>query len=291
MRLLQVHHSFAPPFADVARSYAAAAELNGWAVHTVVLTGEPVDGLAGEVTALALPHSALSGLKLGALAAFRRALPGGVSLIIAHRFKPLYLAALGASAPLVGVAHEFGFCRRVSRRLLLRFLGQRLRLAGVSRAVTVELGAAIGAARTLHLGNVLDTTATAVERSVARARLIGDARASDTGRWIAHVGRLHPKKSLPVLIDAFAQLRRIGRFADLRLLLVGDGPERGRLMTQVAALGLERDVLFAGFIPDAGRLLGGVDLLVQCSGAAEAFGMTVLEAVRAGTPVVTPSKP
>lgn len=287
MHLLQVHHALAPPFADIARSYVAAAARNGWEVHTVVLRGA-AEGLDGTVTALELPHSALSGLKLGALTTFRRALTARPSLVIAHRFKPLYLAALGTSAPVLGVAHEFGFCARASRRLLLQALGSRVSLAGVSRAVAAELSAVVGASRVHHLPNVLDLAnpPPLLDRDAARAALLG-ARAADDRRWVAFFGRLHRKKSLRLLLEAFAELRRAPRFADVRLLLVGDGPERVTLGAQVERLGLENDVVFAGFVPDARRYLAGVDLLVQCSGPAEAFGMTVLEAVWAGIPAVT----
>jgi len=59
------------------------------------------------------------------------------------------------------------------------------------------------------------------------------------------VGRLAPVKGHEVLIEAIALL--IGRGKDIRLRLVGDGPERSALEKKVRALGLTGHVLFEGW--------------------------------------------
>jgi len=73
----------------------------------------------------------------------------------------------------------------------------------------------------------------------------------------------------------------------VRLLLVGDGPWRDRLKTQVRTLGLERRVIFAGLVPPAEvpRLLGIMDVLVHLS-LREGLPRALPQALAAGRPVV-----
>lgn len=64
---------------------------------------------------------------------------------------------------------------------------------------------------------------------------------------IVAAGRLVPQKNFPLLIDAFAELRKERA---VRLMLLGDGPDgaREKLAAQAAALGVSEDVRFAGFV-------------------------------------------
>ena len=65
---------------------------------------------------------------------------------------------------------------------------------------------------------------------------------AETFRILA-VGRLVEKKGLHVLVDALSQLH-----GAWRLRIVGDGPEKSRLLAQVRALGLADRVTFAGIV-------------------------------------------
>ncbi len=68
-------------------------------------------------------------------------------------------------------------------------------------------------------------------------------------------------------------------------MLVGDGPERGALESQVATLGLRDRVQFLGYRPDIPGLLAGCDLFVLPS-LYEGLPLSILEAMAAGKPVV-----
>jgi glycosyltransferase involved in cell wall biosynthesis len=61
---------------------------------------------------------------------------------------------------------------------------------------------------------------------------------------VLFVGRLTRAKNVDVLLSAFAAVRR--RRQRLRLVIVGDGPERARLEAQARTLGVEADVTFSG---------------------------------------------
>lgn len=66
---------------------------------------------------------------------------------------------------------------------------------------------------------------------------------------ILSASRLHPQRHLDVLIKGFAPVAMAKRTA--RLLQIGEGPEKERLQRLVSSLGVEDQVIFAGFYPQA----------------------------------------
>jgi phosphatidylinositol alpha-1,6-mannosyltransferase len=68
-------------------------------------------------------------------------------------------------------------------------------------------------------------------------------------RALLYVGRFVPLKNLPMLIDAFAEVRR--RCPDVALVMVGEGALEGQIHQQVERLGLASDVLFLGHQPQS----------------------------------------
>ncbi len=67
---------------------------------------------------------------------------------------------------------------------------------------------------------------------------------------IGFLGSLKPWHDTTVLVDAVARLRG-GPVPDVRLLIVGDGPERPRIAARIAAHGLEDATEFTGAVPAA----------------------------------------
>ena len=70
---------------------------------------------------------------------------------------------------------------------------------------------------------------------------------------VGFVGTLKPWHGLSILVEAFARLRR--RHPEARLLIVGDGPERDRLVADLAAVGSTEAVHLAGAV-DASAVPG-----------------------------------
>lgn len=100
---------------------------------------------------------------------------------------------------------------------------------------------------------------------------------------IGAVGRLVPIKGHDHLLEALALLRREG--ADARLVLLGEGPERGALEARVRQLGLGDVVSMPGSVHDVSDRLASVDLFCQPS-LSEAMPMALLEAAAAGLPLL-----
>lgn len=107
------------------------------------------------------------------------------------------------------------------------------------------------------------------------------------GDYFLHVGTLHPRKNLVRLVEAFALLQRDSAHSGCRLVLAGrKGWLYEPLFRCVTALGLERKVVFTGYLPhsDLAPLLSGARCLAYPS-LYEGFGFPVLEAMACGTPV------
>ncbi|MEV6953403.1 glycosyltransferase family 4 protein [Streptomyces sp. NPDC051183] len=105
---------------------------------------------------------------------------------------------------------------------------------------------------------------------------------------IVTAGRMHHVKRYDLLLQAFAQLA--GDFPDWQLRIYGDGGEAPKLRTMVHQLGLAGQVLLmGGFSPIESEWAKGSIAVVTSS--AESFGMTLVEAMRCGLPVVSTDCP
>ena len=101
------------------------------------------------------------------------------------------------------------------------------------------------------------------------------------------VGRMDPVKRLGDLLEAFAQLTLE---PPPHLLLVGDGPERDRVETQVSQRGLDKRVHLIGFRTDVPALLAAADVFALPS-LTEGLPNALLEAMATGLPVVACAVP
>lgn len=105
---------------------------------------------------------------------------------------------------------------------------------------------------------------------------------------VVSAGRMHHIKRYDLLIRAFGQLAH--EFPDWQLRIYGDGGEAGKLRALVTELGLTgRALLMGGFSPIESEWAKGSIAAVTSS--AESFGMTLVEAMRCGLPVVSTDCP
>lgn len=98
---------------------------------------------------------------------------------------------------------------------------------------------------------------------------------------LGHVGRFHPAKNHGFLISVFAEVSK--KKPDARLLLVGDGDGREKIVRKVREAGLENKVIFTGNRSDVHLLLQGMDLMLFPS-LYEGFPVTIVEAQATGLP-------
>jgi glycosyltransferase involved in cell wall biosynthesis len=102
---------------------------------------------------------------------------------------------------------------------------------------------------------------------------------------VVYCGRLAREKGVPLLLAALRRAREGG--ADLRLRIVGDGPERARIERLVRDLELGRAVELTGWVASGvSPLLADAWALAAPSLWAEPLGMNGLEAAARGIPLI-----
>lgn len=113
------------------------------------------------------------------------------------------------------------------------------------------------------------------ERRAVRARLGVTEERDQHWVWV-HVANFRPVKDQATLLRGFAQAIRLARVKQT-LVLVGDGPEKEKLFSLVADLGIQMYVKWVGFSDEVGVYLAASDGFVLSS-KSEAMPMSLLEA-------------
>lgn len=104
----------------------------------------------------------------------------------------------------------------------------------------------------------------------------------DGRKLVMHISNFRPVKRVRDIVRIFA---RVCQRVPSVLVMVGDGPERGGAEEETRLLGLQEDVFFLGKIDVVAPLLAAADLFLLPS-QSESFGLSALEALASGVPVV-----
>ncbi len=196
------------------------------------------------------------------------------------------IAARRARIPVVAVSR--GWTRETWKVRLYETV-DRLHLRCMDRVVCVSEGQAakvrrcgVAAHRIVVIRNAIQSERFDDPEPDSRKRLL-DYFIDPPGRIIGAVGRLSPEKGFAILVDAAKELARENPV--LGFILFGDGVQRQDLSRRIAAAGLSRRFVLAGFRNDLDSLLPGLDALALSS-FSEGLPNVVLEAFAAGVPVV-----
>jgi N-acetyl-alpha-D-glucosaminyl L-malate synthase BshA len=101
-------------------------------------------------------------------------------------------------------------------------------------------------------------------------------------RVLMHISNFRSVKRIPDVLKTFA---RVARKVNAVLVMVGDGPERVDAEQLARELGIDDHVFFLGKIDAVAPLLAGADLFLLPSDR-ESFGLSALEALSSGVPVI-----
>ncbi len=101
---------------------------------------------------------------------------------------------------------------------------------------------------------------------------------------IGVVARLIPQKSLHTLLEGFKLYQDISSSRS-KLVIIGVGPLEQELKKQSIDLGIQDDIIWAGFREDIPIVMNTIDIFALTS-KFEGLGLVLLEAMSAGTPVV-----
>jgi len=131
----------------------------------------------------------------------------------------------------------------------------------------------------IHNGILLDD----IKPSGAAGQAVKERLSIGDGDLVGIVARLHAVKGHRYFIEAAREV--LQQRPRARFLIVGDGPYRPVLENLIGGMGLNDKVIFTGFIEDIYSLMAELDLLV-ISSLWEGFGLTAIEAMVLGVPVV-----
>jgi len=189
------------------------------------------------------------------------------------------IAARSLGIPVLFTAHGWGFTdgRPLVQRIVF-WLAEWAAAPLAAQIITVcdsDLQAAIRSRLTRRARLVAIPNAMPEVSESLRARPESDPPK------IVMVARLSSWKDQPTLLRALAQLRHL----DWELELVGDGPRRQELETLADSLGIASRVRFAGYCADVPARLAEAQLFVLAT-KWEGFPRSILEALRAGLPVI-----
>lgn len=102
---------------------------------------------------------------------------------------------------------------------------------------------------------------------------------------LVYMGRLSYEKSVDLIIKAMAEM--VKQVPTLKLLILGDGPERKKLEKLVSELNLKKNIIFLGFVYDK-KLVEALqvnDIFLTAS-KTENMPLSVMEAMAVGLPVI-----
>ncbi len=194
---------------------------------------------------------------------------------------PARFATWGRKRPLVASFHTSHFLRRARRRIWAPVLGALVRWPDHVLAASREIAEV---ASRLGNGRYVEALTNGVDTDAFRPLEADDPEARTT-RTVLVPRRLFEKNGVEYLVRAVPLIR--SRVPNLRVLVIGDGPERPRLETLARELGVGPAVEFLGSRPheEMPALLSRGEIAIFPS-LMEATSVAALEAMSCGRPVV-----
>lgn len=230
-------------------------------------------------------------LALMALLARRR-----YDLINAHWILPQGFVAVAAAwlfrKPVVITVHGgdvFGLRGRLMagfKRLALRRATAITVNSSATEAAVLEIAPGLPSIHRIPMGVSVPASPTEADAATLRNRF-----RRGEGPLLVFVGRLVEEKGLSDLIRALALLA--AELPDATVMILGDGQERADMEALASRLGVSDRVHFLGWVEseEVPAYLAGADIFVgpskrAANGWVEAQGLTFVEAMLAGTPVI-----
>jgi glycosyltransferase involved in cell wall biosynthesis len=234
-----------------------------------------------------------SNTQISALFRLRRLIRAGrYDVVHAHLYRSqIYgrpAAWLAATPVILSTEHSIGETH-LERRPMTP--GVRALYLGTEFLSDITIAVSPAVRERLLKWGVRERRVTVIANGVDMPRVAFDEHARDRVRaefgigadvyLIGVLGRLDPNKQFDMVIEAAAPL--LGD--DVKLLIVGKGNERAHLEQVARDRGVTGQVIFAGERHDVADMLSAMDLFVASS-KQETFGLSVLEGLANGLPVL-----
>ena len=268
--LAQCEGSFMAQFPESVR----LVELN----HAHVRAGRSIVSLPGLVRYIRRerPDVLFTGLYANIIAIWAKRLAGVPLRLLVSEHNTISLA---------NQVQPFGY-----RQLLLELIKHNYRYANVISAVSA--GVADDLSRSAKIPRDIIQV---IYNPIITPELERKAREEIHHPWfqpgeppvILAVGRLVPQKDFTLLINAFARVHQTRR---ARLIILGEGPDRTALLSQVKQLGLEADVSLPGFVANPYPYMTHASVFALSS-RWEGLPTVLVEALYCGVPTVATDCP
>ena len=206
---------------------------------------------------------------------------GSMDAVMAHRL----LAPFMPLPPLIH--HEDGFNADESDKLDWRRNAFRRAALTTATAIVVPSHSLEAIARDIWTGG---DRVRRISNGIAVGRYAGKPEpdaipglARDAGDvMVGTIAGLRAVKDLPLLVGALALCP-----ANVKLVIVGEGPERDVVLAAAAAAGVADRLFMPGFLADPARYVGHFDIMALSS-LSEQQPIAVMEGMAAGLPIVAP---
>jgi glycosyltransferase involved in cell wall biosynthesis len=194
-----------------------------------------------------------------------------VSIIFKLLFKKIVVAKMSSS----GLTSDIKLMKQsIVGRVTLRLLSKADRIVSLCSEATSELlSAGIPGDRLQQISNGVDTSIFTMTTK----------RDHKKQKLITFIGRLDAYKGVDCLLEAFSRV--IAGGADVRLKLIGNGPDEAKLKRRAAVLHIQEKIVFRGRQENVADELSGTDVFVLPS-LSEGMSNVLLEAMSCGLPVV-----
>ena len=166
-------------------------------------------------------------------------------------------------------------------RIMLRFTNKTLVVSEEIKAGLLQSGIKESHIKVIPNAVPLNSNHTSCNNKRMEKRRNLDIREDEL--VLGFIGRLSIEKGCKYLIKAVRKLKYLG--VPVKVLIIGDGPQKEELKDLVYKLGIESLVIFAGFQPDVDKWLLALDIFILPS-MTEGTPMSLLEAMASGIPAV-----
>lgn len=293
--ILILMHNDATQFIDIANQYTALFDPLLYKVTVIYLYAKNAvacqERTIAEEVILLQNNPNLRGLKIQLIYQLLKLCKiRQFSIVICHRYKPIYMmlwiAQFCIIERLVFVLHELNTMISYKRKWLIKLLYKKnMYFAGVSHAVRDNLSqhlTSIPKQAIISLYNMIDLPQTETHL-LTKTEARHFFRLQEQDFVFGNIARLEKNKDQHNLITAFAEIKK--QYHHTKLIIIGDGKLAATLKEQALSLGLQKDILFTGYLNHAFRYLKAFDCFVLNS-LQEAFGRVLLEAMVAKLPII-----
>lgn len=216
--------------------------------------------------------------------------PFGVGLMAARAAKKLNRSLVGTHHTfydhyLKHVRLDYGWAKRISWRLTVKYYNRCDLVLSPTRSLAEVLQKSGLHKPFAVVPNFIDTQLFRPAAAPNQREKIKKSFGLN-GRSLVYMGRVSYEKSIDQVIRAFALMHQ--QEPDLKLMIIGDGPERKKLEKLAEQLGVKNNVIFTGFLykEELVRALQANDIFLTAS-KSENMPLSVLEAMAVGLPIIT----